>query len=140
MFWNLPSINWILLWLARYYPFLFRTQRPGVLIASRGLGLRGRFPVPLDLWNKIVPSTLRQDLLSCILPEMTSVRPLSAENTAMLDRLFTDGFFLRWNGTPNCTLFTIAKTSEKCSLIADLRGLNKFSIPFLPKFSLPSAR
>ena len=136
---TLPSLDWFLLWLRRYYPELFPSPRPSPILAARGLGRRGAFPIPLHIWNAFVPASLLPalQLASSSLPR--PFPPPSPTTRVFLDRLLLDGFFCPLPGcTPNCHLFVLPKSDVKVSLIADLRYLNTFSPLPLPSFALPT--
>ena len=59
------------------------------------------------------------------------------DTLTLLNRLLADGFLQPGHKPANCNMFVLPKTTEKCSLIADLRFLNKFSPDPLPHFVLP---
>lgn len=136
--WRLLFLNFFLLWLQKYYPELFQQLPVIPQIAQRGLGPRGNFQIPRHIWDRIVNPNLMR-ILRAVTPLFPGRnRSVSGTTLIMLQKLKADGFFQDCPRGHNATLFVIPKTSEKCSLIADLRFLNQFSPKPLPKFRLPT--
>ena len=135
-----PLVDWFLIWLQRYYPFLFTTLKPDPLVAARGLGPRGSYPIPLHIWDKFVPSGLLHRIMEVSPSYPAHGSQLNKTTAVMVDTLILSHFFAPCGHRPNCSLFVIPKTTEKCSLIADLRFLNTCSPDPLPTFHLPTVR
>ena len=116
--WVLP---WIVVWFQRYNPQF--ESRAGVDLAfvRQGLGGRGCCFIPQDIWNRYVPPSLLQALVEASTRFPVSGPPVEAVRV-LLDALVRDRFILPCPGAqPNCRLFAIPKSSQKVSLIADLR-------------------
>ena len=135
--WTLLDINWLLLLILQYYPELLLKQVP-LHVASKGLGQRGKYLIPLSIWHKFVSPDLEARLSSFTPPSFPSkLRPSTAQ---LLSALARDNFLNPCSLTLKNTLtaFLRPKTEEKAAFIADLRALNHLTPDPLPKFQLPS--
>ena len=106
-------------------------------IAARGLGRRGHYPIPPTIWHTFVPTTLMANIRTHEQGFDTLRKSCTPDTLTLLNRLLADGFLQPGHKQANCNMFVLPKTTEKCSLIADLRFLNKFSPDPLPRFVLP---
>lgn len=107
-----------------------------VELAGRGLGLAGSVPIPLDLWSAVAPPMLSH------IASASSIQPHSNDPAlfALANRLLSDGLLLRAppDLKPNARAFLIPKTTQKCSLIVDMRPFNALCGPPVLKLQLPS--
>ena len=86
MFRDLPGLNWLFIWVVKYYPWLTPGSVPP-LVAARGLGVRGCFVIPANIWASLVPSGLPADLRDTDLSTHEWVRPPNPEARRMLQAL-----------------------------------------------------
>ena len=137
LLWSLVQVDWLLLLILQYYPELLLTKVP-IDVASRGLGARGSYPIPLHIWDKLVPASLHTALDSFSPP--TFPRTLGADTVALLHALSRDRFLtpLLSPARDTLTAFLRPKSTEKAAFIADLRALNALTPTPLPAFKLPS--
>ena len=124
---QLPSVDWMIILLLEYYPDLERQQGPVPLhIAQRGLGNKGGFPIPMDIWDTVVTADQVQALHAFVPHGKHRVRPPSPTTLALLHALHRDGF-LWTDGVPhregNANAFLRPKSSTKAAFIANLRGV-----------------
>jgi hypothetical protein len=131
---SLLDLNLYLLWLERYYPDIFHLVVTEEM-TKKGLGTRGAYTIPKDIWDSVVPSTLRDDIHRFQLPDSARQSP---NTETMLHTLKQDNFLLPTGHQPNIRCFVIPKTSEKCSLIADMRLVNALHPQKPPSFRLPT--
>ena len=103
--------------------------------AGKGLGEAGSVHVPLDIWNKHAPMSLRWALDA--LPDQGETKDPGL--AALAHRMCEDGLIHRdEEGTKSCLkAFAKAKNAEKGALIANLPVLNSPLVKPLP-FPLPS--
>ena len=135
---QLPSVQWLVVLLLEYYPDLSCPAGPVAAdVANAGLGARGCFPIPQDIWDHCVPRGLVDRLKA--FPDSGSVGPRAPSGTTsvMLRALARDGFLRPCAGTPNATCFLRPKTATKAAFIADLRAVNAQGKEPRPVFSLP---
>ena len=99
-------LDFWLLWLERYYPDLFGKAKVTAELAAKGLGIRGHSVIETDLWEELVPETLREGLLR---KENfgTGIRPLDNNAEIMVGALARDVFLFKDNSNlcPNSTAF-----------------------------------
>lgn len=131
---ELVTLDWFLIWLQRYYPDLFRSLSVSDALAGKGLGSRGCMAIPADVWDSMVPQGMLEALKRAVFPGTIRATGTSA---TMIRALCRDGFLHECPLEANCPVFTIPKTADKCSFIADLRFLNGVSGK-PPRFQLPS--
>ena len=135
---QLLSLDWVLIWLRRYYPDIVPRGAVTSKIIQKGLGVRGHLPIPLHIWNSIVTHKQIQQMQNASFAE--AHKPVNPHVSLMIKTLITESFLEPSGSTPNCTLFVIPKTTEKVSLIADLRFINTFSPDPMPTFQLPKLK
>jgi hypothetical protein len=111
-------------------------QKVDPSLAAKGLGPAGAVPIPQEMWDALAPADFatRANLVPSL--------PHSSNPTlhALASKLVQDGLLLKAppNMSPNTKAFLIPKTSEKVSLIVDMRLLNSLCGKPHVNFKLPS--
>ena len=135
---QLLPLDWILIWLRRYYPDIVPRGAVNNQIIQKGLGTRGHLPIPQRIWDSIVTENHLKNIREAVFDG--AHKPVNQHVSLMIKTLVTESFLEPSASTPNCTLFVIPKTTEKVSLIADLRFINTFSPDPMPSFQLPKLK
>ena len=140
----LPTVDWLVLLLLDYYPDLLAPARQPLShsLAAKGLGRRGCYSIPLDIWNQCVPSSFLAAAKAYPGPADPVTRPATGFATTMVHALVRDGFLVPCPDTvtapPNTPVFLRPKSASKAAFIADLRSLNSLDDAPLVPFTLPS--
>ena len=121
-----------------YDPYDGTPWPPGPLdpaIGAKGLGLAGEVPIPMDIWNKHVPSAL--PLVLANLPDQGDTK--DAGLAALASRMCDDGLLVpdAEGGPSTFRAFAKSTNALKGALIADPRAPNPALIKPIP-FKLPS--